>query len=116
MAKKKTVGEITVKELTNRQLKQVFGIIKSDNVTEKLEAESENILAMCCDADIDTLLDMTPSEFEEIFSAFREVNDTLFNAAVSLNINQLFTGLKDLIIPTILKDFKTEWPEQTKLT
>jgi hypothetical protein len=90
--------EITVKELTVREVLDVFnGLSESDDIKETLLGD----LPKLTDATADELIEMAPSDLETLVDAARRVNASFFKIAQRAGLGE--------IIETIMKTFKDDF-------
>lgn len=85
-----TLGDdlkVTVKEL---RVRTIVGLFDQKDATLPLAQRFDDLLPEACSLGKEALLDLVPSELEEIWVAFREVNAAFFSLAAKM-------GLKDLI-------------------
>lgn len=84
---------ITVHELTNRQIWELRQQYTDTSMADMLEI----MLPLCVDCSKDFLLDLTPSETQEVFDKFKEVNSVFFDLLGRLGIMDALGGLRETI-------------------
>ena len=90
-----------VKEL---KLKEIIGLIQDDVTGGDTSIESlktvfeSRLLPLCSNVKVDELLEMTPSELEEFWNHFHEVNSSFFGLARKAGIQEVLEELKQAII------------------
>ena len=96
--------EITVKEL---RVKDIFGLfdITEDFSLPALKTHIEKILPAVTDINTETLLEMAPSEAEELWEAIREVNAPFFCLLKDSGLQDILNKLKNSIKTDFLKLF-----------
>lgn len=107
MRKRKTIkideAEITVMELRVKDYLETIESMdgKGDLNLSTITPIVKRLLPMACDIDPKAIIDMTPSEIEELFTAFKEVNASFFRMAQAMGLGEIIKGLKK----TLLSEF-----------
>ncbi len=97
-------GQITVKELT---VKEILSLMQDDVLQDTSLESLKNIFAdrflpLCVEGlSLADLVDFAPSEIEEVWIKFEEVNSSFFALARKAGLLQSVNNIKDAII----KDF-----------
>lgn len=108
--------DISVFELSNQQIFEIFQAIKGTEETaqEFMKLNAENLFSKCCDLPFEKVMSLTPSQTQILLEAFREVNSSFFTMISFLNLSELFDGFKQIVIPNILENFKLEFGKISK--
>lgn len=93
--KKFTVYELKIKQI----ISLIAGDMLEDTSLEGLKSNfSETLLPMCSDITFGDLEEMAPSEIKEIWNQFKEVNDSFFELAQKMGLQEILETLKKSII------------------
>ena len=82
--------EITIKEL---RVRDIYELAASDEKLPMME-RLEDALSRCSDTSKEKLMDMTPSELEELWAGFREVNSSFLSLAEKAGLGSIFETIK----------------------
>lgn len=85
---------ITINEITVRQMISIKDKIGSANILDAIE----ELLPMLTDVSSDFLLELAPSELEEIYEKVKEVNGSFFRL---LPLEKLLAGYREMVMETI---------------
>ncbi|MGE4293709.1 MAG: hypothetical protein AB7E32_16040 [Desulfovibrio sp.] len=112
MRKTKTLENIggkpvTVYEVRPRDILDWIGDEKSIKDIEK----GKDLLAQCCTLTVDEIIDLYPSESEQVWQAFEEVNAAFF---ALLRATGVLDEIKDLI-RIVASEFKEQFVKQYRL-
>ncbi len=104
--------EITIKELRVRDIFNLFDIAE-DLSLPGLKAHIEKILPAVTDIDTNVLLEMAPSEVEELWGAVKEVNDPFFCLVKKLGLMDVLNSLKNSLKTDFLNLFSESLTKAT---
>lgn len=98
---------VTVYEIRPRDILDWLGDEKSIKDIEK----GKELLAQCCTLTVDEIIDLYPSESEQVWQAFEEVNSAFF---ALLRATGVLDEVKDLI-RMVASEFKEQFARQYRL-
>ena len=103
MRKRKVVKidekEITVKELTVKDMLDIFSEVKKEDTSIiALRAIIEKHLDKTIDMPFADFKNMAPSEIKEVWLAFKEVNDVFFETAAAMGLTSIVAEMKKAFI------------------
>ena len=105
MRKQKTVKiddkEIAIKELRVKDFVEILEGVSADTSIAALRGQIEKLLPLATDLTVESMMEMSPSELQQIYDGFREVNSVFFEGAGALGMGSLLAELKN----SLLKDF-----------
>ena len=88
---------ITIHEITVRQMLNIKESLGNRNVLEALQ----ELLPLLTDASTDFLLELAPSEIEEIYCKVKEVNASFFRV---VPLDQILAGYKETVMQIIVSN------------
>jgi len=98
---------VTVYEIRPRD---ILGWLGDEQNIKDIEKGKE-LLAQCCSLTVDEILDLYPSESEQVWNAFEEVNASFF---ALLRATGVLDEVKDLI-RMVASEFKEQFARQYRL-
>lgn len=98
--------KVLVQEVSVRRVMKVLPFLPAKKAEEGMEAEPEKpfienldeLLASVCGLSAEGLLDMYPSDIEQLWQAFREVNSFFFKMAEKLGLTEQLGAILRLIL------------------
>ena len=96
------VYELKVKQIISLIQGDPLGDLSIEGLKEQLDTK---ILPMCSSISLDQLLEMAPSEAEEVWNAFKEVNSTFFEMARRAGLQEILTSSIESLKKAMLVDF-----------
>lgn len=115
MQKTKTIHvgtrSFTVKELPVRK---VWGLLNSDDDQVSLLDKCRELLKLGCpELDTEVLLDLYPSEIEELWHGFEEVNAAFLAAARLIGLDRALIEGARTVVTTSIGQFASSLPPAT---
>lgn len=98
--------EITVKELSVKDILSLMqdDVLKDTSVDNLKKIFSERFLPLCTkDVNLNDLLEFAPSELQEIWENFQEVNSAFFDLARASGLLQSVDNIKQALIADFSK-------------
>lgn len=108
--KQKTVKindrEITVKELTPRNILDILDGVDEQNIqtTDLVELLNKH-LDKAVNLKFEEILDIPPSDLKELYEAFKEVNSIFFDMAGQMGLGQILVRAKEAFDQDVSKLF-----------
>lgn len=94
------INELSVKEIIS--LIQDEGITGQD-LDSLRSVFKDRLLPLCINADLDELVEMTPSEIMQMWDRFKEMNKSFFGMAQTLGLTKVVEDLKNAAIADFSK-------------
>lgn len=111
--------EITVKELRVKDMLEIIekaGKSKKDVTIAGFKSLVEQNMTLACDASIDDLKEMAPSEIKQIVDAFKEVNSVFFETAQALGLGGITKELKESLKSDFMKIYADSLKQVTAMS
>lgn len=107
--------EVTVKELTPRNILDIFDGIDENSleIGELVEILNKH-LDKAVDLKLNDFLDIPPSEIKKIYEKFREVNAVFFDLAGQMGMDQILARAKEAFVQDVSKLFATSLKPDTQ--
>lgn len=93
---------ITINEITVRQMMSIKDSFTSNSIIDAING----LIPLLTDASPDFLLDLAPSELEEIYAKLKEVNASFLKV---LPLDTILTGYKDTVMTTITNSLSAQF-------
>lgn len=102
--------DITVKEMRNRDWKTLYDTLNTKDGIKATMEDFKEYLKLFSETNFvgfgyEEFLDLTPSEAEEVVTAWREVNAAFLGRIETLGIKKIFEGVMGVIHGAIVRDF-----------
>jgi len=112
------IGEVTFREISNKDIKKIFGMIeqaKSVPATQFFAEKTDELLSMCSDISVAMLEEMYPSDVKSCFDAFMKANDTVATLLYSIGMDKIFNKVSHFVAEnftkTFMENYKQTFPE-----